>query len=69
VPPAGAGGGGGGAGAAALVHDWVSDNTSPQWFDFGEVGIPVLFTDHETAQGMVAAGFAKLRRASPPGAT
>jgi hypothetical protein len=53
------------AGAVALVHDFVAENTSPQWFDFGEVGIPVLFTDHETAQGMVAAGFATLKALKP----
>jgi hypothetical protein len=53
------------AGARALVHDFVAENTSPQWFDFGEVGIPVLFTDHETAQGMVAAGRAKLKARRP----
>ena len=53
------------AGAAALVHDFVAENTTPQWFDFGEVGIPVLFTDHETAQGMVAAGFATLKARKP----
>jgi LVIVD repeat len=53
------------AGARALVHDFVAENTSPQWFDFGAVGIPVLFTDHETAQGMVAAGRAKLKARRP----
>ncbi len=53
------------AGAAALVHDFVAENTTPQWFDFGEVGIPVLFTDHETAQGMVTAGFATLKARKP----
>jgi len=53
------------AGARAFVHDFVAENTSPQWFDFGEVGIPVLFTDHETAQGMVAAGRAKLKARRP----
>jgi hypothetical protein len=53
------------AGAAAVVHDFIAENTSPQWFDFGSVGIPVLFTDHETAQGMVAAGEATLRARRP----
>lgn len=53
------------AGARALVHDFVAENTSPQWFDFGDVGIPVLFTDHQTAQGMVAAGRAKLKARRP----
>ncbi|MGH3022326.1 MAG: PA domain-containing protein [Gaiellaceae bacterium] len=53
------------AGAVAVVHDFVSENTSPQWFDFGEIGIPVLFADHETAQGMVAAGRARLQARKP----
>jgi hypothetical protein len=53
------------AGAAAVVHDFVSTATSPQFFDFGSVGIPVLFTDHATAQGMVAAGSATLRALEP----
>ena len=49
-----------GAGATAVVHDFVSTATSPQFFDFGRAGIPVLFTDHATAQGMVAEGRATL---------
>jgi hypothetical protein len=49
------------AGARAVVHDVVSLNTSPQWFDVGDVDIPVLFTDRETAAGMVEAGRAVLR--------
>jgi hypothetical protein len=53
------------AGAVAVVHDFVADNTSPQWFDVGEVDIPVLFTDHATAQGMVRAGWAKLKARKP----
>jgi hypothetical protein len=53
------------AGAVAVVHDFVADNTSPQWFDFGEVGIPVLFAYHETASGMVAAGRATLEARTP----
>jgi hypothetical protein len=53
------------AGAKAVVHDFIAENTSPQWFDFGSVGIPALFTDHETAQGMVAAGRAMLRAERP----
>jgi hypothetical protein len=52
-------------GAKAIVHDFVSEATSPQWFDFGSVGIPVLFTHHDTAQGMVAAGRARLRANKP----
>lgn len=48
------------AGAIAVVHDFISDATSPQVFDFGEPGIPALFTDHRTAQGMVDAGSATL---------
>jgi hypothetical protein len=53
------------AGAVAVVHDFVADNTSPQWFDFGDVGIPVLFADHNTANGMVAAGKATLEARKP----
>lgn len=36
-------------GAAAVVHDFISTATSPQWWTPGEVDIPVVFTDHETA--------------------
>ena len=57
------------AGAVAVVHDFVAENTSPQWFDFGEVDISVLFTDHETAHGMVEAGKARSRPGSRRGAT
>lgn len=53
------------AGAAAVVHDFVSTATSAQWFDFGGVDIPVLFTDHATAQAMVEAGRAKLEAQKP----
>jgi hypothetical protein len=53
------------AGAAAVVHDFISTDTSPQWWDAGEVGIPVLFTDHATAQGMVAVGSATLEGREP----
>jgi hypothetical protein len=53
------------AGAIAVVHDFISTSTSPQWFDFGDVAIPVLFTDHATAQGMRDAGRATLE-ATPP---
>ena len=44
----------------AVVHDFIADATSPQWFDVGSVSIPVLFTDHATAMGMVAGGAAGL---------
>jgi hypothetical protein len=53
------------AGAKAVVHDFIAENTTPQWFDFGSVGIPVLFADHDTAQRMVASGSAKLRARRP----
>lgn len=53
------------AGAAAVVHDFISAVSSPQWFDIGEVQIPVLFTDHDTAEGMVAAGSATLAGQEP----
>jgi hypothetical protein len=48
------------AGAVAVVHDFIATATSPQWFDSGEVDIPVVFTSHATAQGIVAAGSATL---------
>lgn len=51
---------------AAIVHDVVAENTSPQWMEFGaESTVPVLFTDHATAQGMVAAGSATLEAQEP----
>ncbi|MGH3035194.1 MAG: LVIVD repeat-containing protein [Gaiellaceae bacterium] len=53
------------AGARAVVHDFIAEATSPQWFDFGSVAIPVLFTDHESATGMVAAGRATLQARRP----
>jgi hypothetical protein len=53
------------AGASAVVHDFIAENTSPQFFDAAPVGIPVLFTDHETATGMVEAGRATLRARRP----
>jgi hypothetical protein len=53
------------AGAMAVVHDFVAENTSPQWFDFAEIDIFVLFTDHETAQGMVEAGHATIKAREP----
>jgi hypothetical protein len=53
------------AGAVAVVHDFISTASSPQWWDAGSVDIPALFTDHVTAQGMVAAGSATLE-AQPP---
>lgn len=53
------------AGAAAVVHDFISEVSSPQWFDIGDVGIPVLFTDHATAAGMVLAGVATLQGQEP----
>jgi len=55
------------AGAVAVVHDFVSTATSPQWSDFADppLKIPVLFTSHATAQGMVAAGRATLQGREP----
>ncbi|HYM64172.1 MAG TPA: PA domain-containing protein [Gaiellaceae bacterium] len=55
------------AGAVAVVHDFIAEATSPQWFDFAEppVDIPVLFTNHRTAQGMVRAGRATLKATRP----
>jgi hypothetical protein len=53
------------AGAAAVVHRFDSTDTSPQWFDFSEATIPVLFTDVDTADEMVAAGTATVRAQEP----
>jgi hypothetical protein len=52
------------AGAVAIVHDFISQATSPQ-FTFAEeepaeVDLPVLYTKHGTALGMVRAGHAAL---------
>jgi len=52
-------------GAAAVVHDFISDATSPQWFDVTDVAIPVLFTDHATAKTMLRMGRAKLAPREP----
>jgi hypothetical protein len=54
------------AGAAAVVHDFMAFATSPQFFgDVAEVNIPVLYTDHATAWGIVTAGEATLRARRP----
>jgi hypothetical protein len=53
------------AGAIAVVHDFISTDTSPQWWDAAEVGIPVVFTDHATAQAIVAAGRVTLKALRP----
>src|SRR6266508_1917866 len=53
------------AGAIAVVHDFTSTATSPQFFDFQPVNVPVLFTDDATAQGMAAAGSATLQAQQP----
>jgi hypothetical protein len=53
------------AGAIAVVHRFDSADTSPQWFDFSEATIPVLFTDTTVADGMVAEGSATLRAQTP----
>jgi hypothetical protein len=48
------------AGAVAVVHDFISEATSPRWTDLGAVEIPVLLTDHLTARKMVRSGIASL---------
>lgn len=53
------------AGAAAIVHRFDSPDTSPQWFDFSEAGVPVVFTDVATADALVAAGSGTLRAQLP----
>jgi hypothetical protein len=54
-----------GAGAVAVVHRFESPDTSPQWWFFSEVSVPVLFTDTATADGMVSAGSATLEAQLP----
>jgi len=55
-----------GLGAAAVVHDFIARNTSPQFSSFPSgIRIPVLFTDHATALGMVDAGRARLVAQQP----
>ena len=53
------------AGAAAVVHRFDSADTSPQWFDFSEATVPVLFTNVDTADGLLAAGGGTLRAQLP----
>ena len=53
------------AGAAMVVHRFDSADTSPQWFDFSEATIPVMFTDKATADGMVTEGTATVRALEP----
>ena len=54
-------GGGGRRRCMAVVHDFVVDGRPARsGSTSAEVDIPVLFTDHATAQGMVAAGRATL---------
>jgi hypothetical protein len=53
------------AGAVAIVHDFRAQATSPQWFETSEVDVPVLFTDHRTARGMVQNRSATLRALTP----
>ena len=49
-------------GAAAVLHDFRSNVTSPQFFDFGSgIHIPVAFTDHPTARDVLDEGRATLR--------
>ena len=52
-------------GAALVLHDWISPDTSPQWWDSSDVRIPVLFTDHATAREVVSRGRAKLVAGEP----
>jgi hypothetical protein len=53
------------AGAVAVVHDWLGENISPGYVTPGNVNVPVLFTDHETAVGMVESGVATLEAQEP----
>jgi hypothetical protein len=53
------------AGAAAVVHDFISRYDSPSAFGYFGADVPVLFTRHRTARGMVEAGRARLEAGRP----
>jgi len=53
------------AGAAMVVHRFDSVEISPQWWDFSDATIPVMFTDTATADGMVVEGTATVRALEP----
>jgi hypothetical protein len=49
-------------GASAVLHDFISNVTSPQFFDFGGgIDVPVTFTDHPTARAVLDHGRVTLR--------
>jgi hypothetical protein len=43
-------------GAKAVLHDWISPDTSAQWWDSSAVDIPVTFAEHSVAVDALAAG-------------
>ena len=48
-------------GAAAVLHDFIAQSTSPQWFDSGGgIDIPILFLDHASARAVLDTGRATL---------
>jgi hypothetical protein len=52
-------------GAVAVLHDFISDATSAQWWTPGEVDIPVVFTDHATALEILRRGRVTLEAGRP----
>jgi hypothetical protein len=53
------------AGAIAVVHDWRSPDTSPQWFSTGRVGIPVVFAERRDVAVLANAGRGTLQARRP----
>lgn len=47
-------------GAALVLHDWISPDSAPNWWDWTGVDIPVLFTDHAVAREVVDNGRATI---------
>lgn len=53
------------AGAIAVIHDFRSPDTSPQWFTIDEVDIPVVFAWPRDARALLAAGHGTIRARRP----
>ena len=53
------------AGAIAVVHDFRSPDTSPQWFSIGRVGIPVVFAKPRDVAVLADAGRGTLKAQRP----
>ncbi len=53
------------AGALAVLHDFRSPDTSPQWFSVDQVSIPVVFAEPRDAAALAKAGQGTLRAGRP----